>query len=276
MVSYLGGVLQKRTSNTGVAYYASARLEAIGVRHAFSTRRGGISPPPFDSLNLGNPNGAEFQDDYKRIWANYALLLMAVDCLAEPPLRVHQTHGSNVAVVQNGQPFDTASPADAIVSRDGQRPISVRTADCVPVLLSSQDGAIVAAIHAGWRGIVAGIVPATVRRILAEAADISADSLIAAIGPCIGADAFEVGPDVLSEFERVFGPDAPIRHLAAGKGKADLRAAARLQLLHCGLDDDCIDTTDRCTVTHADEFFSHRRDQGVTGRMAAVIAASTL
>jgi YfiH family protein len=263
-------VLLRQTASNSVVFYASAKLQAIGVRHAFSTRRGGVSPPPFDSLNLGNPSDGELRDDQRRINQNYALLLAAVGFAGSSPLRVHQVHDCAVATVRPGQPFDSDFRADAIVSRDAQRAISVRIADCVPVLLSSDDGQTVAAVHAGWRGIVAGVIPAAVRRMVDSPA--SAQSLIAAIGPCIGREAFEVGEDVLSDFARIFGAAAPIERRGAGKGRVDLRVAARLQLLAAGLRSDRIDSTDRCTVTHGEEFFSHRRERGVTGRMAAVIA----
>ncbi|MDP9174738.1 MAG: peptidoglycan editing factor PgeF [Planctomycetota bacterium] len=252
-------------------YYVSPKLQALGVAHAFSTRCGGISPAPFDSLNLGNPNGCDVQDDYARIWANYARLLNAIDCPNQPPLRVHQVHGNRVVRVNAANSFDVADRADAIVSNDAARPISVRTADCVPILLASTDGKSVAAIHAGWRGIVAGVIPAAIAEMICGAPGLSPQSLVAAIGPCIGRDAFEVGPDVVLAFDRLFAGRAPLNHLPGGKALIDLKAAVGLQLLGAGMSEDCIDSTDRCTVTHRDEFFSHRRDGGVTGRMAAVI-----
>ena len=97
--------------------------------------------------------------------------------------------------------------------------------------------------------------------------------MIAAIGPAIGFDHFEVGPEVLAEFERAFGGEAPIRRRDDGKGHVDLRAAIALQLRRAGIPDDHVDLSDRCTFRDADEFFSHRRDRGVTGRMAAIISA---
>ena len=142
------------------------------------------------------------------------------------------------------------------------------------MLLCSGDGRTVAAVHAGWRGIVAGVIPAAVQRMLDIGEETSADEFIAAIGPCIGQDAFEVGPEVLAEFESVFGGEAPIARMPDGKGRVDLRRAARMQLLNSGLRGENVDSTDRCTVTHREEFFSHRREGGITGRMAAVIAAN--
>jgi YfiH family protein len=150
-------------------------------------------------------------------------------------------------------------------------------ADCVPVLLSTPDGRTVAAVHAGWRGVVAGVVlraAEAVRRLRAGGAD---GPLFAAIGPSIGFDAFEVGPEVAAVFAERFGGDAaallkPSRN--SGKSLVDLRSALRLQLRSVGLPAEAIDTTDRCTHRDADEFFSHRRDNGVTGRMAGLIGTA--
>jgi polyphenol oxidase len=269
-ISILGFMLEVRIGNSGVRYYCSVKLEAIGVRHAFSTRVGGISPAPFDSLNLGNPNGCEVQDDYDRIWKNYARLSSSIDCPGEPPLRVHQVHGAEVASVSAGRDFDTSCKADAIVSEDSERVISVRTADCVPLLFSSGDGTIVAAVHAGWRGIVAGVIPAAIGRMVNRGC--AQGSIVAAIGPCIGRNAFEVGDEVAEEFRRAFAESAVVGMSLEGKAVIDLRLTARLQLLAAGVAEENIDTTDRCTVTHREEFYSHRRDRGVTGRMAAIIA----
>jgi hypothetical protein len=244
------------------------------VRHAFSTRIGGLSPAPFDSLNLGNPNG-KLRDDENRIRANYGRLMSSIGCADELPLRVHQVHGRQVARVEAGEAFDIRQSADALLSRDSQRAICVRTADCVPVLLCSGDGWVVAAVHAGWRGIVAGIISAAVGQMLEVAG--AADTLLAAIGPCIGPEAFEVGPEVLRAFAESFAEGDRtlyLRVLSPSVGTVDLRKAAQMQLIGSGLCPGNIDSTDLCTATRRDEFFSHRRDRGVTGRMAAIIAAN--
>src|SRR6185437_700279 len=160
---------------------------------------------------------------YERIWENYRLLQRAAGCDdADKPCRVHQVHGAGVVRVRMGEAFDTSVKADALVTNDRSRVLSVRVADCVPVLIASGDGDRVAAIHAGWRGVIAGVVIAALRELAGES---SRDDFIAAIGPCIEYDAFEVGQDVLEEFIRVFGPDAPCRSARAGKGFVDLRQA---------------------------------------------------
>jgi YfiH family protein len=264
-------MLQRRSAANGVVYYASPILERAEIPHAFSTRLGGISPAPFDSLNLGNPSGCEIVDDYQRIWENYRLLAAAAGCPGRELLRVHQVHGPKVLLAQPGEHFDVSAKADAIIASDPSRIASVRVADCVPVLLATRDGRTVAAIHAGWRGVIAGVVTAAVGEI--RQAGAQSAEILAAIGPCIGVDAFEVGPEVLAEFARVFGPTAPLRMAPGGKGFVDLRAAIQRQLAEAGVAPDSIDSTDLCTWKRRDEFFSHRRDNGVTGRMAAIISA---
>ena len=257
-------MLQRRTAPNLVTYYASPLLDRVGVPHAFSTRLGGVSPAPFDSLNLGNPNRCAVQDDYDRVWHNYRLLQAAAGCADGELCHVHQVHGPAVVRVRKGGPFDRSAKADALVGSDPARVLSVRVADCVPVLLATHDGATVAAIHAGWRGVVARVVLEALKHLGGDA--------LAAIGPCIGFDAFEVGPEVLEEFGKAFGADAPTRRRPDGNGHVDLREAVRRQLLGAGVPADAIDVTDRCTHRDHTEFYSHRRDRGVTGRMAAIIA----
>jgi YfiH family protein len=259
--------MERRVATNGPVYYVSPLLESRGVTHAFSTRLGGLSPSPFDSLNLGNPSGCATQDDYGRIYQNYELLQSAIGCGDRSRCWVHQVHGAAVIPIHRGEIYESGVKADAMVSDDPSRILSVRVADCVPVLLSSDDGRVVAAVHAGWRGVIAGIVP--------KAARLIGGSIVAAIGPSIGFDAFEVGPEVLAEFKRVCGDRAPMRRRDDGKGHVDLRAAIRLQLLELGVPSGHIDISDRCTFRDADEFFSHRRDKGVTGRMAALISPVT-
>ena len=149
------------------------------------------------------------------------------------------------------------------MTNDSRSLVRVSTSDCVTVLLASADGRRVAACHACWRGVIAGVLPEAIKHFGDPA------TVVAAIGPSIGYDAFEVGPEVADEFDRVFQHDSPTRRLADGKARVDLKAALAVQLRRLGVAN--IDTTDLCTVTRVDEFFSHRREHGVTGRMAAVI-----
>ncbi len=259
-------MLIRQTLSTGLAYYASPALQRLGVRHGFSTRLGGVSTGPFASLNFGSPNGYG-EDRPDHLAENHRRFLSAIGCADAELIRLNQVHADRVVEAHQAR---QSCQGDGLVSDDPRIAISIRTADCVPVLMSAADGRTVAAIHAGWRGVVAGIVPRTVQTLRAKA---QGQPITAAIGPCIGHDAFEVGPEVLQQFETYFGPDAPLRRRPDGKGYVDLRQAIHRQLQAAGLAPDAIDSTDRCTVRHADEFFSHRRDHGLTGRMIAVIVA---
>ena len=267
-------MLERVTAPNAVVYYRSPRLAALGVPHAFSTRLGGVSVGPFASLNLGNPAGQARQDAPENIAENYRRLHAAVGCENRRRYFAHQVHGAIVLDPAVHAQTDSIhggceiGKGDALVTADPAVLLSVRTADCVPVLLADVTGGRVAACHAGWRGVVAGVVVEALKSFDDPA------RVVAAIGPGIGYDAFEVGPEVADEFDRVFGPDAPTRRLAEGKARVDLKRALVVQLQRAGVPADAIDTTDRCTVTHADEFFSHRRDHGLTGRMAAVIGVS--
>jgi YfiH family protein len=264
-------MLQRTTSPTGVVTYISPLLSQLGIPHAFSTRLGGISQKPFDSMNLGNPNGCDIQDLTDNIRRNYRLLQQAAGCADRELLYLHQIHGAKVVRAARDRPHDNNLKGDALVSDDPGRVLSVRVADCVPILLSSDDGRTVAAVHAGWRGVIAGVVIAALDE-MNRRSDLPARRIVAAIGPSIGFNAFEVGPEVVDEFERAFGPGAPARRRPDGKGHVDLRESLRRQLLSAGFCETRIDMTDRCTYVHTEEFFSHRRDKGITGRMAALIA----
>jgi YfiH family protein len=270
-------MLQRRESSEGVVWYESPLLRGIGVRHAFSTRIGGVSSGVFSSLNMGNPSGCAEQDPRENILENERRLMRAagIDPGSVELCRVHQVHGNAVEIVHTKRPHNPHVQADALVTTDTTRIVSVRVADCVPVLLASADGRAVAAVHAGWRGVVSGVVRAAAMQIRR----LSGADLIAAIGPGIGEDAFEVDGEVARVFLNILDWELRDRTdpLASGvlakgyRGKwhIDLKRTISEQL---GADG-ClsVDATDRCSVRDADEFFSHRRDKGVTGRMAAFI-----
>src|ERR1043165_4940692 len=190
-------LLEKINTAGGPVFYISPQLREAGVPHAFSTRLGGLSPPPFDSLNLGNPSGG-VRDDRNRILDNYALLERAAGLAERERCWLHQVHGKTVVNVLRGCGHDNAAQGDALVTGDSSRTLSVRVADCCPVLLCTSDGRHVAAVHSGWRGAVANVVSEALRMLLerrnADGLSASAGDVLAAIGPCIGFEAFEVGP----------------------------------------------------------------------------------
>lgn len=254
--------MHRRAHPSGVVYYTSELLEGLGVRHAFSTRIGGVSPPPFDSLNLGNPSGAALQDPMENIAENYRRLSLAAG-LPEVRCWTHQVHGCEVAEVRAGEVFTSGGAGDALVSNDPERCLSIRAADCAAVLIASEDGRTVAAVHAGWRGVVREVIPKAVQAMRQRGAEPHA----AAIFPCISFAEFEVGLEVVEAFERA---GLPSRRVGAGKGRVGVAEACEVQLNRAGVRR--VELSGMCTFLMREEFFSHRRDGSSpgssTGRMA--------
>ncbi len=264
-------MLQRVEHDNGVVTYQSPLLREVGVIHAFSTRIGGVSVGPFASLNLGSLAKRTAPDENILVSENYRRFRRALGAVKLRRVEVNQVHGCEVwhPPAKPIRPAD-APQADAMISQSPGAMLTVRTADCVPILLSDLSGRSVAAVHAGWRSVVAGVVSRTINA-LRKTFNVEPHQLIAAIGPSIGVDHFEVGEEVASAFEQA-GLSSTIDR-SRTKPHIDLRSAVRQQLLTEGLEPANIDTTDRCTYRDADEFFSHRRDNGLTGRMAAIIVA---
>ena len=224
------------------------------VRTLITTRSGGVSTGPFASMNLGH----RIEDDMQSLRANRALLR---DFLPADPKWLLQVHGARVADADGlQQPVE----ADAAVARNPGSVCTVMVADCLPVLLTDRAGSVVAAAHAGWRGLAAGVLENTV-----GAMGRAPDELLAYFGPAIGPSAFEVGADVRDVFlARSAGASSAFAAHKPGKWLADLFALARQSLRAIGVTQ--IYGGDLCTYSDRKRFFSHRRDK-VTGRMAALI-----
>jgi YfiH family protein len=228
------------------------------VRAAITTRSGGVSGAPWDSLNLAGHVG----DDPACVAENRRRLREALALPAEP-FWLHQVHGCDVA--DAGKDV-TGGPcaADAAVADRPRAVCAVLTADCLPVLFCSRAGDWVAAAHAGWRGLAAGVLEAAVARAPVPAADV-----LAWLGPAIGPDAFEVGPEVRAAFlAQDPGAEGCFRPSPAGRWLADLYALARRRLERCGVR--WVGGGGLCTFTDRERFFSFRRD-GTTGRMASLV-----
>lgn len=259
-------------SPQGVVWRRCRLLTAHGVPHAFSTRLGGESPAPFDSMNLGLADAPGEADSWERVERNWARLLQATDLHGRTLVRLRQVHGAAVrdadlepGVVRSTPPF---ADGDAIVTADRSQVISVRVADCGPVLLADPEAGLVSAVHAGWRGLCAGIVRRAVRRLIERGA--CADRIVAAIGACIGGDAFEVGDDVRSAMEAE-GLAEWVRPGPGGvRWRAELAGAIAAQLAREGVAPERIEVDGGCTVSDP-ELFSYRRDGARSGRMAALI-----
>ena len=233
------------------------------VHAAITTRQGGVSTAPYDSFNLGGHVG----DDPIAVERNRAQLAVEL-ALPAQPLWLTQVHGTDVVALELGLP--AGSEADASVATGNDLVCAILTADCLPVLLCDRAGTVVAAAHAGWRGLAAGVL----RRTVAAMA-VAPGSLMAYLGPAIGADHFEVGVDVRDSFAataRTAGYSDQVmrcfRPVGADKWLADLCGLARLELAAAGVED--IYGGDHCTYSQPDQFYSYRRD-GATGRMASLI-----
>lgn len=233
---------------------------AAHVRAFVTTRNGGVSRAPYASLNLGLGGAdATARDDPASVAENRRRVARH---LPAPPCWLRQVHGREVATLSRAP---VAAPvADAAVTRARGVPLAVLVADCLPILLADRAGRAIGIAHAGWRGLAAGVLEATVAALACAAQDV-----VAWLGPAIGPDAFEVGRDVLDAF---VAPDprsaASFRPLRTGKWLADLPALARRRLRACGVTD--VHGGAWCTVRETQRFYSYRRD-GETGRMAGFI-----
>jgi polyphenol oxidase len=238
-----------------------------GVRAASTLRTGGASPPPWDSLNLGDHVG----DAPERVAENRLRLARSLG-LPEAPAWLTQVHGKDILRLEGAElPADRT--ADGAVTGQPGRVLAILTADCLPVLLCSRNGRRIGAAHAGWRGLADGVLEATV-----AALEVPADELLAWIGPGIGAAAYEVGEEVRDaclassppavETGACFGPGRPAR---PGHWQFDLAGLARRRLEALGIAG--VYGGEWCTFSDPARFFSHRRDGavGATGRMATVI-----
>jgi len=231
------------------------------VRAAFSLRSGGTSEPPWGTLNLGVHVG----DDSAAVLENRRRLVHALRLPSEP-VWLDQVHGKNVIEVdERSRPAVGSRPrADAVVTRTSGIVLAIQVADCLPVLFSSRDGRVLGAAHAGWRGLAAGVLEATVAAMATPASD-----LVAWIGPSIGPAYFEVGGEVREAFlVSQSGADSAFHPNPRGRWQCDLPALARQRLASLGLTR--VDGGEWCTAADPVRFFSHRRDQK-TGRMAALI-----
>ncbi|MBP8287083.1 MAG: peptidoglycan editing factor PgeF [Rhodoferax sp.] len=241
-----------------------------GVQAVCSTRQGGVSAAPYNSLNLGDHVG----DEAAHVAANRALFQRG---LGVPPVFLNQVHGTDVVHLNTNTPHGLV--ADAAVTNQPGVACTIMVADCLPVLLANRSGTLVAAAHAGWRGLAGqgglGILEATYQRLSAlaqSAVALSATEMQAWLGPCIGPQAFEVGDEVREVF---VAHDALARQMFQRDGDkwlADLAGLARQRLNAMGITRVYGNDSSApwCTVGNPSRFFSHRRDR-ISGRMAVAI-----
>jgi YfiH family protein len=251
---------------------SSELLSRHGFAHGFSLRTGGVSKPPFDTLNLARTVG----DDPEAVAENARRFAAALASGGTLPAiyEVSQVHGSVVREVEADEEVEEVrrTEADALVVAPGQGAVAVRTADCVPVLVGDRQSRVVAAIHAGWRGTVRGVIEATFEVLRRRG--VEPRSVVAAIGPHIRLDAFEVGRDVAREIAASAPGEEDVIRWDEPRPHVDLSRVVRSQLEALGVPGDSIDDTGGCTFTEAERFFSYRRDHERSGRHLSAIAGT--
>lgn len=246
----------------------SELLGSAGFSHAFFTREGGISAPPFDTLSFAVSVG----DDPAAVRENFARAAGHLGVAIDRVYVLSQVHGTAHVELLGDEDRDLVVRAegDITVSRAHGVACGVRSADCVPVLVADRASGAVAAIHSGWRGTVANATRAGVAALRIVAG--GAGDLVAAIGPHIEACCFEVGADVAAELARCSSAgDAAV--IAGARPRVDLRRIVRAQLIAEGLGPDAIDDVRGCTVCDRRRFHSFRRDGKRSGRMLSAIVA---
>jgi hypothetical protein len=256
-------------SIAGIRFYQFEQL-ADGLTQAVFTRRGGCSPDPWTSLNFGGTVG----DDPARVRKNRNRALLALNRAPESVYDVWQVHGVNVAVADAPRPPELPHlQADTILTNTPGITLLMRFADCVPILLHDPVRKVVGITHAGWLGTVRGTVRMAVEAMQARYGSMPGD-LQAGIGPSIGPDHYEIGPDVIAQVRQAFGQFASsLLTDHAGATHFDLWAANRLTLEKAGVRQ--IELAGLCTACQTEDWYSHRAERGSTGRFGAIIALNS-
>jgi len=255
------------TWNTGLRFY---QFNSLQVRHAVFTRHGGVSPKPWNSLNLGGTVG----DEIERVRRNRLLCFETMDCKPDSIFDVWQVHSADAVCADVPRKFDEPyQKADIILTDKLDVTLFMRFADCVPILVHDSVKGVIGVSHAGWLGTVRDVAGATVDT-MRERYGSNPSDVIACIGPSIGPDHYEVGDDVITQVRQTFGGDASLMlPLHGGKTHFNLWKANQYLLERAGVSQ--IEIAGICTACHTDDWFSHRAEKGKTGRFGALISLST-
>ena len=266
------GFVYKRTNKGTGLYCAEALDKAGGVSHGFSTREGGITvDPPKASLNLswtrcGSP---------EEVIANFKIFAEGAGIDYDDMAVVNHEHGANVLRIAHehrGRGFykDPLPPCDGIITDDPTVTLVTSHADCGAYFFYDPVHRAIGMAHAGWKGTLLRIGAEMARR-MAEEFDTDPSDIIAATGPCICRECFEVDADLGEKFQSEFGYPGISRPGRQGKAYVDLELAAAVQFVEAGIRPESITLMNACTYENRQHFFSHRRDKGITGSMAAYI-----
>lgn len=251
----------------GVRYYQFSSLSTPSLTHAFFTRRGGVSPPPWDTLNFGGTVG----DEAQRVGENHRRAFHTVGLALSSLADVWQVHGAHaIKITAPRTSRENIPQADIMVTNRPQVTLVMRFADCVPLLFYDPVQRAIGLAHAGWQGTIRKVGLATVNA-LRKHYGARARDMIAAIGPSIGPDHYQIGPDVIAKVKHAFPEVASSLLRAEGDAvKLDLWKANRLTLEQAGVTQ--IEVAEICTACNVDDWYSHRAENGKTGRFGVMIA----
>jgi YfiH family protein len=258
-----------REAIEGVAWYQFEGLEGTGVTHAFLTRLGGVSAPPFNTLNLGHTVG----DDLAAVEENHQRAFAALRISREQVVSPYQVHGAHVRPVGQAHTGTVQPATDGLLTTTPGVALLLRFADCVPLLLFDPVHRAVGLIHAGWKGTAAGVVPAAVAAFTHHIGSRPGD-LWAGVGPAIGPCCYQVEPDMAEAIARACPDEADVIQQRDGAQRdvglyLDLPGAVRAQLKAAGIGQ--VEMANLCTACHTKEWFSHRAEHGRTGRFGALV-----
>jgi len=254
------------SQQNGLRYY-TFEIFPQNITQAVFTRQGGVSPRPFDSLNVGGAIG----DDLAHIRENRIRSFKALRRVPESIHDVWQVHSADVIYADTPRPLDTDyQKADILLTDNPKVTLFMRFADCTPILLHDPQKQVIGLVHSGWLGTVRDAAGAAVRAMRERYGSNPAD-ILAAIGPAIGPDHYEVGQDVISQVREAFGEDAEALLEAHGDSiHFNLWKANRILLEREGVAQ--IEVAGICTACHPSDWFSHRGEKGKTGRFGALLA----
>ena len=247
-------------------YFTFESFDAAGVKHGIFTRQGGVSPQPWASLNLGGSVG----DDLRNVATNRDRIFEAMQRAPESVCAVWQVHGSEVVCCDRPFPLYTdPHKADALLTDKTDVTLLMRFADCVPIMLYDPRHKVAGLVHSGWPGTVKRVAAAAVETMQARYGSTPAD-ILAGIGPSIGAHHYPVGQNVIEQVHSAFGADAPpLLPTTDNATHFDLWAANQLILNQAGVQQ--VEIAGLCTACHTENWYSHRAEQGKTGRFGMVI-----
>jgi polyphenol oxidase len=254
----------KETKGNITIYKSDKLAQHSEILHFFSTRNSGVSKGVFGSLNFGTHHGEK-----ENMKQNLILLANNLNLESEKFVIPEQTHGDKIGVVDESNYSLVFENTDALITNVPSIILAIKTADCVPILLFDPINKAIGAVHSGWKGTAQNIVGKTIRAMIQN---FSSDpvNMIAVIGPCIGSKKYEVGVDVIQKIKSAIFNDKSIpnhENTQGGKAFLDLTLANVQLIIKEGILDKNIETSDLCTFSRKEDFFSARRDGQITGRM---------